>query len=63
VRRGTRLPLLMFDFLETKPFVAACIGAAVLALCYLAGIDDWRRVALPVAVAIGFYLMFRDEAT
>jgi hypothetical protein len=53
----------MFDFLETKPFVAACVGAAVLALCDLAGIDDWRLVALPVAVAIGFYLMFRDEAT
>ena len=63
MRRGTRLPLFMSDFFETKPFAAACVGAAVLALCYLAGIDDWRLVVLPVPLTIGFYFMFRNDAT
>jgi hypothetical protein len=48
--------------LDSKAFGAACVGVLIAAICYVAGMNDWRLIALPLAVALAYYFFFvRDE--
>ena len=50
--------LTMLDFIDTKPFGAACIGAATMTTCYVAGMNDWHLIAPPLLVMSAYYLFF-----
>jgi hypothetical protein len=44
--------------LDSKGFGAACVGVLIAAICYVAGMNDWRLIALPLAVALAYYFFF-----
>jgi purine-cytosine permease-like protein len=50
----------VWDFTETKPFGAACVGLAVLGISYIAGADRWLLVVLPLLVMLIYYVVIRD---
>jgi hypothetical protein len=49
--------------LDSKAFGAACVGVVSAAICRVAGMSDWRLIALPLLVAFAYYFFFaQDEA-
>jgi purine-cytosine permease-like protein len=50
----------VWDFTETKPFRAVCVGLAALGISYIAGVDRWLLVVLPLLAILIYYVAFRD---
>jgi hypothetical protein len=49
----------MFDFLDTKAFAAASVGAIVAALCYISGMGgDLGLLGIPSLVALIYWRIF-----
>ena len=52
----------MWDFTETKPFGAGCVGLAALGISYIAGADGWLLAILPLLAMFAYYVVFwRDD--
>jgi hypothetical protein len=51
----------MRNFIDGKHFGAACTGTVTVAICYVAGMDDWRLIALPLLVVLAYYLSFQNR--
>jgi hypothetical protein len=47
---------------DEKHFGAACTGTVTVAICYVAGMNDWRPIALPLLVVLAYYLTFQNRA-
>ena len=52
---------LMRVLIDGKHFGAACTGMATVAICYVAGMNDWRLIALPLLVVLAYYLSFQHR--
>jgi len=51
----------VWDFTETTPFGAGCVGLAALGISYIAaGVDRCLLVVLPLLAILIYYLVFRD---
>jgi len=50
--------IILAAMLDTKLFGAACIGVVTVAICYVAGMNDWRLIALPLLVVLAYHLVF-----
>jgi hypothetical protein len=54
--------VLMRNFIDEKHFGAACTGTVTVAICYVAGMNDWRLIALLLLVVLAYYLTFQNRA-
>jgi hypothetical protein len=50
----------MLEFIDTRPFGAACIGLATMATGYVADASNWFLIALPPLLMFTYYLFFSD---
>jgi hypothetical protein len=50
----------MLNFTETKTFGVSCVGLGALGTSYLAGMDDWRLIALPLLGMFAYFFFFRE---
>jgi hypothetical protein len=59
-RTDLAVPAGMFDFLDSKPFAAAAVGAIAAALCYISGVGgDVGLFVIPPSVALIYWLIFQ----
>jgi hypothetical protein len=59
-RTDSAMPAGMFDFLDSKHFAAASVGAIAAVLCYVSGVGgDLGLLVIPPLVALIYWLLFR----
>jgi hypothetical protein len=59
-RMDLAVPAGMFDFLDSKPFAAASVGAIAAALCYVSGVGgDLGLFVIPPLAMLTYWLIFR----
>jgi hypothetical protein len=54
------VPAGMFDFIDSKPFGAASVGAIAAVLCFVSGVGgDLGLLIIPPLVMLTYWLIFR----
>ena len=48
----------MWNFTDTKPFGASCVGLATLGTSYVAGVDSRYLIALSLLGMFAYYVFF-----
>jgi hypothetical protein len=58
--KNSVVPAGMFDFLDSKPFAAASIGAIAATLCFVSGVGgDLGLFTIPPLLMLTYWLIFR----
>ena len=49
----------MLSFFDNQHLGATCLAAITAAICHLAGMNDWRLIALPLLGVFTYYLILK----